>query len=83
MFGRIILALTAMLLGHCFLADAQQAARVYRLGFVSSSSRDQSPRADAFRQGLQELGYVEGRNLVIEYRYAGAGAIGYRHSLPN
>jgi putative tryptophan/tyrosine transport system substrate-binding protein len=70
MFGRIILALTAMLLGHCFLADAQQAARVYRLGFVSSSSRDQSPRADAFRQGLQELGYVEGRNLVIEYRYA-------------
>ncbi len=70
MFGRIILALTAMLLGHCFRVEAQQPTRVYRLGFVSSSSRDQSPREEAFRRGLREVGYVEGKNVVIEYRYA-------------
>ena len=66
----VAFALYAMLFVLCSLVEAQQPAKVYRLGFVSSSSRDQSPRADAFRQGLQELGYVEGKNLVIEYRYA-------------
>ena len=52
------------------MTEAQQPARMYRLGFVSSSSRDQSPREEAFRRGLRDLGYVEAKNVVIEYRYA-------------
>jgi putative tryptophan/tyrosine transport system substrate-binding protein len=63
-------ALYAMLFALCSLVEAQQPARVYRLGLVSSSSRDQSPREDAFRRGLRELGYVEGKNVVIDYRYS-------------
>lgn len=66
----VAFALYAMLFVLCSLVEAQQPAKVYRLGFVSSSSRDQSPREDAFRRGLRELGYVEGKNVVIEYRYA-------------
>jgi putative tryptophan/tyrosine transport system substrate-binding protein len=53
------------------LAQAQQAVRVPRIGYLSASSASEvSPRADAFRQGLRELGYVQGENLVIEFRYA-------------
>jgi putative ABC transport system substrate-binding protein len=63
-------SLYAMLFALCSLVNAQQPARVYRLAFVSSSSRDQSPREEAFRRGLRDLGYVEGKNVVIEYRYA-------------
>jgi hypothetical protein len=53
------------------LAHAQQPRKVPRIGYLSASSASEvSPRADAFRQGLRELGYVEGKNLVIEFRYA-------------
>ena len=52
-------------------ADAQQAAKVPRIGFLSvQSSSTLSARVEAFRQGLRELGYVEGKNIVIEWRYA-------------
>jgi ABC-type uncharacterized transport system substrate-binding protein len=47
------------------------AAPVPRIGVLAASS-PQSPAADAFRQGLRELGYVEGRSIVIEWRTAGA-----------
>ncbi len=52
--------------------EAQQAGKVYRIGFLSnrSGSPATDPRLIAFRQGLRELGYVEGQNLVIEYRSA-------------
>lgn len=53
------------------LAQAQQAGRVPRIGYLSASSASEvSPRADAFRQSLRELGYVQGETLVIEFRYA-------------
>ena len=53
------------------LAGAQQTARVYRIGYLSFSSPPVStPAEDAFRQGLRELGYVEGKNLMVEVRYA-------------
>ena len=51
------------------LARAQQAGKVYRIGFLSLQSGLTST-TEAFHQGLRELGYVEGRNLIIEYRWA-------------
>ena len=67
----IWLALSATLFVLCFSAEAQSPARVPRIGYLSSSSSPtEKPRDEAFRQGLRELGYVEGKNVVIEYRYA-------------
>jgi putative tryptophan/tyrosine transport system substrate-binding protein len=52
-------------------ARAQQPAKVPRIGYLTGATRDgQSARVEPFRQGLRELGYVEGKNIVIEYRYA-------------
>jgi putative ABC transport system substrate-binding protein len=52
-------------------AEAQQPAKVARIGFQSAASASaMSPRTDAFRQGLRDLGYAEGKNIVIEWRYA-------------
>jgi putative ABC transport system substrate-binding protein len=62
------MAFTFSLLSH---AEAQQLARVPRIGFlIASSPSAMAPRLDAFRQGLRELGYVEGKTVVLEHRYA-------------
>jgi putative tryptophan/tyrosine transport system substrate-binding protein len=53
-------------------ADAQQAAKIARIGYLSTDLAS-SGLHDAFRQGLRDLGYVEGRNVVIEYRDAEEG----------
>ncbi|HEV2056887.1 MAG TPA: ABC transporter substrate-binding protein, partial [Methylomirabilota bacterium] len=52
-------------------AEAQQAAKVARIGFLAVNLAASPHLPEAFRQGLGDLGYVEGRNLVIEYRDAG------------
>jgi putative ABC transport system substrate-binding protein len=52
------------------LADAQQPVKVPRIGNLSPGSSYASPNREAFRQGLRDLGYVEGKNILIEYRYA-------------
>jgi len=53
------------------LAEAQQTEKVPRLGvLISASPSIRAPRVEAFQQGLRELGYIEGKNIVIEYRYA-------------
>src|SRR5712692_2414733 len=51
-----------------FAAEAQQAAKVARIGYLSGSLAAGPHLPEAFRQGLRDLGYVEGRNVVIEYR---------------
>jgi putative tryptophan/tyrosine transport system substrate-binding protein len=67
----IRLTLCAMLLALCASAEAQQSKKVSRIGYLGATSRSTNPaRTEAFRQGLRELGYVEGKNIVIEYRYA-------------
>ena len=65
--GRIALGLLAVPLA----ADAQQAGKVRRIGLVSPfSPSDTALWHQAFRQGLRDLGWVEGKNISIEYRYA-------------
>ena len=52
-------------------AEAQQPGKVYRIGYLSSSRSSANPQLlQAFRQGLRELGWVEGQNVVIDYRFA-------------
>ena len=67
----LVYALPALILATIHLAEAQQPKKVPRIGFLyAGSPSGQLARAQAFLQGLRELGYVEGKNIVIEYRYA-------------
>src|SRR5262249_21188702 len=63
--------LVALLFAHSFQAAAQQPTEIPRIGFlIGSSPSTISARIEAFRQGLRELGYVDGKNIVIEWRSA-------------
>jgi putative tryptophan/tyrosine transport system substrate-binding protein len=63
--------LCAMLLALCASAEAQQPAKIPRIGILATFSPSViAARIEGFRQGLRELGYVEGKNLVIEWRSA-------------
>jgi putative tryptophan/tyrosine transport system substrate-binding protein len=63
--------LTIGLLTTASIAEAQQPAKMPRIGFlIGSSPSANAARIEAFRQGLRELGYVEGKNIVIEWRSA-------------
>jgi ABC-type uncharacterized transport system substrate-binding protein len=68
----LVWLLTTFLLEIVSLADAQQpSAKVPRIGFLSSQSETRSAdRAAAFRQGLRDLGYSEGKDFLIDYRWA-------------
>jgi putative ABC transport system substrate-binding protein len=68
------IVICSLLTGFLFtvsLAQAQQPKKVPRIGYLFANFPNTSPaRRETFRQGLRELGYVEGKNIVIEYRYA-------------
>jgi ABC-type uncharacterized transport system substrate-binding protein len=67
----LTLALSALLFALCLPAEAQQPTKVPRIGYLNAvSPASVSDRIASFRQGLRELGYVEGKNIVIESRYA-------------
>jgi len=67
----VFLALGTAILAFSTRAGAQQPERVFRIGYLSSGTSSAASDAglSAFRQRLHELGYVEGQNVVIEYRY--------------
>ena len=66
--GRFVLALG--FLTTVYLAQAQQPTKIPRIGYLVGFPSSASARNEAFRQGLRELGYVEGKNIVIEWRSA-------------
>ena len=59
--------LAAMLLSLSLQVGAQRPTKVHRIGFFEGASISESQGIEPFRQGLRELGYVEGKNIVIEY----------------
>jgi putative ABC transport system substrate-binding protein len=66
-----VLALIAMLFGLCLPAEAQQVKKAPRIGLLSSTSASTGAHNfEAFREGLRELGYFDGKNISIEYRWA-------------
>jgi putative tryptophan/tyrosine transport system substrate-binding protein len=66
-----VLTLSALLIALSLSAQEQQPAKIPRIGFLTGGSPAQiSARTEAFRQGLRELGHVEGKNIIIEWRFA-------------
>jgi putative tryptophan/tyrosine transport system substrate-binding protein len=57
-----------VLLAVAVIAEAQQPTKVPRIGYLVGPSSASSARYEAFRQGLRELGYVEGKNIIIEWQ---------------
>jgi putative ABC transport system substrate-binding protein len=66
------IALGALFLALCVRVDAQQPTKIPRIGYVSGTgdTSNPGPYVEAFRQMLRDLGYIEGKNIVIEYRGA-------------
>jgi putative ABC transport system substrate-binding protein len=72
MSGKVFICLLAtFLLATASFADAQQPTKVPRIVYVSTAgdSRNPGPQVEPFRQGLRDLGYIQGKNILIEYRY--------------
>ena len=75
MLRRIVwMPLCALLLALGGSVEAQQPKKLVRLAYLAAvSAAADAPRLEAFRQGLRELGYIEGQNLVIEFRHESGG----------
>jgi len=71
----------ALLLAVAVIAEAQQPTKIPRIGYISGTGNEtnQGPYVEALRQGLRELGYIEGKNFTIEYR----GAEGKTDRIPS
>jgi len=70
----LMLTLTVSLLAVPFAADAQRPAKVAQIGWLGTGAGSPAPAREAFLQGLRELGWVEGQNIVIAWRFAGGRA---------
>ena len=79
-----VLTLCAMLFALCFPLRRSSRRKIPRIGYSILVAAPRLPvRVEAFRQGLRELGYVEGKNIVIEYRYAEGKPIVSQSSRPS
>jgi putative ABC transport system substrate-binding protein len=66
-----LIGIVGVLVGCVIVAEAQQPKKVPRIGYITAAPLSaMASRTDAFRQGLRELGYVEGKNIVVEWRSA-------------
>ena len=75
LFGSIGLSLASKAL-------AQVGTRVPRVGFLTIAASDRTPLIAAFRAGLADLGYAEGHNVALEFRFAGGDTTKLAHSPP-
>jgi putative tryptophan/tyrosine transport system substrate-binding protein len=67
----IFVALCSLLLAPCSAAEAQQAGKIFRIGFLDvSTASGMAGLLEAFRQEMRKLGWIEGKNITIEYRFA-------------
>ena len=68
----LLSAVATFILASFHLAQAQQAKKIPRIGYLSGRGDPSTPDplVEAFRQGLRDLGYIEGKNILVEYRYA-------------
>src|SRR6188474_20977 len=65
------LLLFSLIFANRHFVEAQQPEKIWRIGFLGAQTASRvKDRADALQQGLRELGYVKGKNLVTEYRWA-------------
>jgi ABC-type uncharacterized transport system, periplasmic component len=67
---KLLVAFAATILAVPLASFAQQQGKIWRIGYLATSDPATSPQLDVFRDGLRERGYVEGKNLTIEYRWA-------------
>jgi putative ABC transport system substrate-binding protein len=68
----LVSILAVVILAFVHVAEAQQAGKVPRIGYVAGSvgtTSNPDPNTQAFRQGLRDLGYIEGKSIQVEYRY--------------
>jgi ABC-type uncharacterized transport system substrate-binding protein len=71
MTKKVIGLALALLFALCFSASAQQAGKIFRIGFLDNSTApSMAVLLEAFRQELSKLGWIEGKNITIEYRFA-------------
>ncbi len=71
----VFLTVSALLFAFCVSVEAQQPAKIPRIGYLTTAGQPgMAPRTEAFRQGLRDLGYVEGKNIVVEWRFADGNA---------
>src|SRR5213083_2691890 len=64
-------ALALAVLAMPLAAETQPAGKVWRVGYLTVPSRESAPRvADTFQLALRDLGWIEGQNLVLDYRFA-------------
>jgi Fe2+ transport system protein FeoA len=72
------LALCSLFLAPCSAVEAQQTGKIFRIGFLNGgTSANSAVLVEALRRELSKLGWIEGKNITIEYRFAGpkAGAL--------
>ena len=68
---KTVLMLIGFVLGAIHVAEAQQAGKIPRIGYLAVRGASSQARVlEGFRQGLRDLGYIEGKNIIIEYRFA-------------